>query len=319
MANFEDILRSANFNQNLYMNLGLSSQISEMFKPQKNITNILSGMNMMSEITKSLKLQAQFSQSAFSSIDAITKAMDWKSKFAIPTATIATISSINRQHEQLFGNLRNITDALSASQSLFSQMNNWQFALSGISGQLASIAVSQKKWDLLDDFEEITDEAIAINEKIYDSDGITTESLNEIKSFLQRIEIRVDNIDKDAKSIFWKLIALLSFLLAVSGEARNWQTKPEYATRLEVETVIKEQFSLFERKLIENKEYRTTNRECKVRLKPIIKSMIIETLPGDFEIIVLQVHHKWIYASYSSPKDNLPQTGWILKKYLVKP
>ena len=105
----------------------------------------------------------------------------------------------------------------------------------------------------------------------------------------------------------------------MSGEVRNWQTKPEYATKLEVETVIKEQFSLFERKLRENNEYRTTNRKCKVMIKPTIKSMIIETLPNDFEIVVLRVHHKWIYASYSSPKDNLPQTGWILKKYLDKP
>ncbi len=313
MANFDDILRSTNFNQNLSMKLGLNFPFSDIFKAQKNITNMMSGMNMMEEVTKSLKLQAQFSQSAFSSIDTITKAMAWN---VIPKSTIDTITSINRQHEQLF---QSITDALSVRQSVFSQINNWQFALSGISGQLAAIAASQKKWDLLEDFEEITDEAIAINEKISDGDGITTESLNEIKSFLQRIEIRVDKIDRDANAIFWKLLALLSFLLTLSGEVQNWQTKPEYATKLEVETVIKEQFSLFERKLRENNEYRTTNRKCKVMIKPTIKSMIIETLPDDFEIVVLRIHHKWIYASYSSPKDNLPQTGWILKKYLDKP
>ena len=194
-----------------------------------------------------------------------------------------------------------------------------QFALSGISGQLASIALSQKKWDLLEDFEEITEEAVAIKERIFDNDGITIESLKEIKSFLQRIEIRVDNIDGKAQTIFWKLFALISFLLAVYGGIRDWQSKPEYATRQEVETVIKEKFSLFERKSKEINEYRTLNRKCKVMLKPKNNYIIIETLPSNFEIIVLQVHHKWIYVSYFSPKDNLPQTGWIMKKYLDKP
>ena len=195
MANIEDILRSTNFNQSLSMKLGLNFPFSDMFKAQKDIANMMSGMNMIEEVTKSLKLQAQFSHSAFSSIDTITKAMNWN---VIPKSTIDTITSINRQHEQLF---RSITEALSVHQSVFSQINNWQFALSGISSQLAAIAASQKKWDLLEDFEEITDEAIAINEKISDGDGITTESLNEIKSFLQRIEIRVDKIDRTYRLI----------------------------------------------------------------------------------------------------------------------
>lgn len=316
MANINDILRLTNFNQSLSMKLGLNFPFPEIFKAQKNITNMMSGMNMMAEVTKSLKLQAQFFQPAFSAIDAINKSIDWKCQFTIPKSTIDTITSINRQHEQLF---KSITEALSVRQSVYSQVNNWQLVLSSISGQLAAIAASQKKWNLLEDFEEITDEAIAINEKISENDGITTESLDEIKSFLQRIEIRVDKIDRDANAIFWRLIVLLSFLFAISGEVRNWQTKPDYATKLEVETVIKQQFNLFERKLRGNNECRTTNRKCKVMSKPTIKSMIIDTLPRDFEIVVLQVHHKWIYVSYSSPKVNLPQTGWLLKKYCDKP
>jgi len=53
--------------------------------------------------------------------------------------------------------------------------------------------------------------------------------------------------------------------------------------------------------------------------KPRLKSLVIEKLPIDFEVTVLQFNHKWIYVSYFSPKDNLPQTGWIMKKYLDKP
>lgn len=319
MTIFDDILKSANFNPNLTAQIGLSTQISAMLKANKDITNNFSGYNMMAEITKSLSRQEKYAQFTFIAANSISKTLDWKSKFVVPNATIVSISSINRQYEQLFGNFRNIIENLKVHQSAFSQMNNWQFALNGISGQLAAVAASQHKWDLLEDFESITEEAVAINERILDNDGITKQGLEEIKSFLERIEIRVDKIDKDANSIFWKLLALLCFFLALSGEIRNWQAKPEYATRLEVESVIKAQFSLIEVKLKEGKEHRKANRDCKVMLKPMNKSKIIEILPKNFEIVVLQVHHKWIYVSYFSPSNNLPQTGWIMKKYLANP
>jgi hypothetical protein len=103
------------------------------------------------------------------------------------------------------------------------------------------------------------------------------------------------------------------------GEVRKWLPKPEYATKLEVETVIKEQFSIYEKKIKEDKEFRIMGRVCQVMSKPRLKSLVIEKLPEDFDVNVLQVNHKWIYVSYFSPSDNLPQTGWIMKKYLDSP
>ena len=52
---------------------------------------------------------------------------------------------------------------------------------------------------------------------------------------------------------------------------------------------------------------------------PRFSNCIIEGLTIDNEVHVLQVNHKWIYVSYFNPSDNLPQTGWIMKKYLDKP
>lgn len=63
---------------------------------------------------------------------------------------------------------------------------------------------------------------------------------------------------------------------------------------------------------------RITNRTCKVMLKPKSKTLVLETLPIDFDVIVLQVNHECIYVSYTNPKDNFPQTGWVMKKYLSK-
>ena len=320
MTGFDYILKSVQWQQNIQKSLGLSSQLSEMFKAQERITRNLSGLNMATELAKSMqKHHRMFENPTLSAIEAMTKGLSLQSKFAIPQTTLDAISSINRQHEQLFGNLRSITEAINKNQAAFNQINSWQFAISGISGQLAAIAASQKKWDLIDDFEEITEEAVSLNERIFDEYGVTKEGLNELKAFFQRIEIKVDKIDADANSLFWKLLTLLGFILAVMGEARNWLPKPEYATKQEVETVIKEQFGIYEKKLKEDKEFRITSRVCKVMSKPRLKSLVIEKLPIDFEVTVLQVNHKWVYVSYFSPVDNLPQTGWIMKKHLDKP
>lgn len=319
MTGFDYILKSVQWQQNIQKSLGLSSQLSEMFKAQERITRNLSGLSMATELAKSMqKHHRMFENPTLSAIEAMTKGLSFQAKFAIPQTTLDAISSINRQHEQLFGNLRSITEAINKNQAAFNQINSWQFAISGISGQLAAIAASQKKWNLIDDFEEITEEAVSLNERIFDENGVTKEGLNELKAFFQRIEIKVDKIDADANAIFWKLLALLSFIIAVMGEARNWLPKPEYATKQEVETVIKEQFGIYEKKLKEDKEFRITNRVCKVMTKPRLKSLVIEKLPIDFEVTVLQVNHKWVYVTYFSPVDNLPQTGWIMKKYLNK-
>lgn len=320
MAEFDYILKSAQWHQSIQKSLGLSSQLSEMMKAQTRITKSLSGVSMITELAKSMQQHHKmFENPTLSAIEAMTKGLSLQAKFAIPQTTLDAISSINRQHEELFGNLRSITEAVNKNQAAFNQINSWQFAISGISGQLAAIAASQKKWDLIDDFEEITEEAVSLNERIFDENGVTKEGLNELKAFFQRIEIKVDKIDADANALFWKLLALLSFIIAVMGEARNWLPKPEYATKQEVETVIKEQFGIYEKKLKEDKEFRITSRICRVMSKPRLKSLVIEKLPIDFEVTVLQVNHKWVYVTYFSPVDNLTQTGWIMKKYLDKP
>lgn len=320
MAGLDDILKSVQWQQSIQKSFGLSSQLSEMMKTQERITKSLSGVSMITELARSMQQHHKmFENPTLSAIEAMTKGLSLQAKFAIPQTTLDAITSINRQHEQLFENLRSITEAINKNQAAFNQINSWQFAISGISGQLAAIAASQKKWDLIDDFEEITEEAVSLNERISDENGVTKEGLNELKAFFQRIEIKVDKIDADANSLFWKLLTLLGFILAVMGEGRNWLPKPEYATKQEVETVIKEQFGIYEKKLKEDKEFRITSRVCKVMSKPRLKSLVIEKLPIDFEVTVLQVNHKWVYVSYFSPVDNLPQTGWILKKYLDKP
>lgn len=53
-------------------------------------------------------------------------------------------------------------------------------------------------------------------------------------------------------------------------------------------------------------------------LKPNSKTINITSLPKGFDVIVLQINHKWVFVSYINPKDNLMETGWVMKKYLDK-
>jgi len=319
MTSFDDILKSVQLSQNTQELLGLASRFSKISKAQERISRSLSGINMIAEIAKNMQRQKMFANPALLAVEELTKSMNHHSKFAIPQTTLDAISSIDKHHEQLFGNLRSIIETFDKHQATFSQINNLTFAIEGISTQLAAIASSQRKWDLIGDYEKITEKSVSLNERIFDENGVTKEGLIELKEFFQRIEIKINKIDADANAVFWKVLIILSFILSAISEGRNWLPKPEYATKQEVETVIKNQFIFFESKLKAEKKYRITNRKCKVLLKPKMKSLVIEKLPADFEVIILQINHKWVYVSYLNPKDNLPETGWILKKYVDKP
>lgn len=337
MTGINDILKSTQWMQNIPNSYGLSSQISEILKTQGKISSNLAGFTSISQLAKTFQQQdkplsnltgvnmlnalvknASQQQTSLNTSLAAIKGLTGLTQFAIPEATITAIASISKHHDILFGNLRSISEVFNRNESLFSQISNIQFAVSGLSGQLTSIATAHKKWNLIKDFEEIMQEAVLLNERIYDESGVTKDGYNELNDFLQRIAIKVDNIDADGQALFWKILTLLGFIITLMGEARNWIPKPEYATRQEVEILISRQLGIYQKKLKEDKDLRIVDRVCKVLSKPGTKAVLIEKLPVGFEVTILQINHKWVYVSYFSPIDNLPQTGWIMKKYLNK-
>lgn len=307
--NINDILKNQNFAQ----------KINNQINPFDSITKILSSTNWTKQ-TDTLKMTEALLKgvSTYNNIGAsayeMTKLINAQPKFTIPTTALDLINSIGNQNSRLF---EGMNSALEMSKSITTaiEIPNLQFALSGLSAQLAKIASSQQKWDILEDFDEITEEAVSINDRIIEEQGLSNENLEYLNEFLSRIEVKIDNQDKSSSAIFWKVLALISFILAITSEIRNWTPKPEFATQEEVDKTITKHFSNFEKKLKEQKEYRITNRKCKVFLKPKSKSKVVVNIEKGFEFVVLNVNHKWIYVSYLNPNDNLPETGWIMKKY----
>ena len=295
---------------------------SGLLKVQEQMTRSFSGINMMSEIAKSMKQHSVITQPHFSAIDAITKSISWQTKFAIPQNTLDAITSINRQHEKLFGNLRAITDSGKFQSPAITQINNLNIALGGISGQLAAIAAQQKNWAILNDFDTVTEQAFEFTETLDSSSEAEQQ-----RQFQILLSLVVTFYNKH-KTLGLSSLRVIEIFLIVAGLHQYYdfiQTKPELATKEDVKQIINGQDSISDfikivnEQLKEAKEYRITNRICKVKLKPKVKTLTLTELPINFDVIVIQIHHKWVYVSYFDPKDNLPQTGWIMKKYLNQP
>lgn len=309
MNGLNEILKTANF----------ADKINKQFDAYNSVSNIMksydwakqsSAMNM----TQALLKGALQNSNLLNSVQAISNMAIARRQFQIPNTAFDAIKSITNQNQQIFEQL-NSSIALSSQLWNSGHVSNLSKAMNSLSAQMAEVASYHKKWDLIDDFEEITEEVVSINDRILEEKGLSNENFKALTEFLNRIEIKIDHKDKGISTILLKLMTLVGFILAITAEVRNWTPKPDYATKEDIENTITKHFSYFESKLKEQKEYRITNRKCKVFVKPKSKSNVIANFEEGFEFVVLNVKHKWIYVSYLNPKDNLPETGWIMKKY----
>ena len=237
--------------------------------------------------------------------------------FKIPQLTIDAAKNINQLQERLIGNARGISAIMKSNKSFFSQINSLQSALSGISRQIATIASENNQWDLLDEFENITEQAIEITSNISAEVALTEEESVRFEQLIQTILLFL----KRNKAFGVNALLFLTVVVSLMNAHQYYdfvKTKPEAATKQDLERFERKMIKVIESRLKEQKEFRTTNRVSKVMLKPKTKTILITSLPKGFDVIVLQINHKWAFVSYTNPKDNLSETGWIMKKYLDK-
>ncbi len=297
---------------------GLNPNIVNMLEAQQRITRSMSGFNTMKDIAKIMKDKTVFATPSMSAMNSIVNSMN----FAIPSNIVNAIDSMNKRHEQLFGGFRAITESLKIQSPLIAQMNSLNFALTSISNHVTAIAIQQKNWELLDDFEGINDQAIEFSESL--SQELDDEQKRQFQILLETVHLFFNK----HKAIGISALLIIDIFLRFAGVHQYYdflKDKPELATKTELNRINFKQDSvvhfikLINNQLREANEHRLTNRVCLVKSKPKSKTLILATLPAKFEIIIIRVQHQWAYVSYFDPIDNLPQTGWVLKKYLVKP
>lgn len=320
MINLEDFIKKGQMIDNIANSLSLSSQLPRILNTEGLINN-LTGASVISEFIKSME-QPLYSYTGISSTFEIIKSMNRQSRLLMPSTALEAIMSINRQHEKIFENFNYISKAIHLQPHGISQFKNLYSALSHISSNIATIAIQQNNWMVLDDYESITEQTLDFTEALHN------ESAEHNERLFQTLLASVLSFYNKYKSAGISAMLIIDILLRCTDIHQYLdfiEDKPEAATQLSIDQLSHKQDStihfirILNKHLKDVKEYRITNRSCKVMIKPKLKSITITNLPEAFEVIVIQVHHKWVYVSYFDPIDDLPQTGWILKKYLNKP
>lgn len=316
MNSLDAIIKSTNFAQKLNNQLGISNPMMLMMHSQELWQNKLSAMTMSDAIFKSIAHQQNYLPNNIAGIDTLSKAMAIQSKlFQIPQPTLEAIKGISQMQESIFGNLKGISSIFESQKPYLAQINSLQFAMSGISGQIAAIAAKNNQWDLLDEFEDINDQVFEIANSFTSDIALTEEESIKFEQLIERINVFYNN-NKKYGTYIWRFFEIILAIIALHQYSDFLKLKEEPVTRIDLvnsESRIKKALEL---KFKEYKEFRITNRVTKVMLKPKTKTIVVALLPKDFDVIVLKINHKWAFVSFSAPKDNLMQTGWIMKKYL---
>lgn len=318
MNSLDAIIKSTNFAQKLNNQLGIGNSMMQMIHSQELWQNKLSAMTMSDAIFKSIAHQQNYFPNNIAGIDTLSKAMAIQSKlFQIPQPTLDAIKGISQMQESIFGNLKGISSIFESQKPYLAQINSLQFAMSGISGQIAAIAAKNNQWDLLDEFEDINDQVFEIANSFTSDIALTVEESIKFEQLIERINVFYNN-NKKYGTYIWRFFEIILAIIALHQYSDFLKPKAEPVTRIDLvnsESRIKKALEL---KFKEYKEFRITNRVIKVMLKPKTKTIVVALLPKDFDVIVLKINHKWAFVSFSDPKDNLMQTGWIMKKYLDK-
>lgn len=302
--------------------ISMLAELTKGMRQQERFTKSLRGVSMPTEHAKSIQEQRMAISPYVSVFEVITNSMNFHSKLRIPQTTLDAITSINRQHEQLFGRIKAMTDILRIQSPAITQINNLYFALGGISKQIATLAVQQKNWTIIEDFEEVTEKVLDFTETL--TEEVTEEQQRQFQVLLALVIAFL----KKHKRLGISALRIIEVFLLFAGIHQYCdflKDKPEAVTKSDINQISIKQDSVLQfinlvnQQFEQANEYLITNRVCEVKLKPKSKTLTLAKLPKEFEIIVVQIHHKWVYISYFDPMDNLPQTGWIMKKYLDEP
>jgi hypothetical protein len=313
-----NFLNIPDFASEINRSLGLNSAGMAMIKAQEEIKRKLQPfLGFQQQFNKSTHGISQLLRAGeIAAIQGVAKSIEWQSRFQLPSATVSALTVIQKQQEQFIGRWGNFTK-LAQSGIVNAQMNSLQIALKGVSGTLARLAVTQQQWGLIYEFENINQVAIELTENSTPDVLLTPEESIAFSRLIERISAFVMQNKKFAS---YGLI-LINIIIAIAAlhQYYDFLTKPESVTKADFAKFERKVTAEIHAKLIEQKEYRTVDRRCMVKLKPKSKSLTLVVLKKNIDVVVLQFKHEWVYISFIDDADNITESGWVLKKYLRKP
>lgn len=334
MGGLAAAFRASDFTHLVERQLGPALAISKMMKEQNawrkqfDVLNIQSSVRKGFGISKNSWMHGLLADQMAS--HSIAKAMESVlPKALVPPTFFSALHSINSNYAKIFQSLDVIAKASPFHSHTSAQVNNLHFAIHGLSGQMAMIAAAQKQWDLFDDLKIFSEQVSSFTDTLENE----TDWTEEVKKKWSELLTFAKEVYEKNKQFGVKVILVLSAISTVGGihtYVDFLKAKPVPVTakdlqllrqeikndvNIEVNRVFEEHERLRDEALKENRA--VTIRKCNVMLRPKDRSYITATLPKEFELTVIQNQHKWAYVEFYNPDDNLPQTGWVLKKYLT--
>ena len=163
MNSLDAVIKSRNFVQKMNNQFGISNSMIQMIHSQERWQNKLSAMTMSDAIFKSIAYQQNNFPKNIAGLDTLSRTMTIQSKLLqIPQSTLDAIKGISQMQGRIFGDLKGFSSIFENQKNYLAQINSLQFAMNGISGQIAAIAAKNNQWLLLNEFEEINEEAFEI-------------------------------------------------------------------------------------------------------------------------------------------------------------
>ncbi|QLC65965.1 hypothetical protein LPB248_06635 [Flavobacterium sp. LPB0248] len=218
-------------------------------------------------------------------LNQISKSLAYQSQFEIPQAAIDAIGLIQRQNDYMVGNVKTIAEALKFHLPNIPEINSLHSAFTGISKQITQLALQAQDWEIISDFEEITEQTLEFTENI-------DEELDEE----QRIKFQI--LLSAVLSFFHKnkkhgvsALLIVDIFLRLAGIHQYCdflKDKPLLAEKSEVKKVNVKQDSILyfireiNKQVKEKNEHRSIARVCEVKLKPTNKNNHIKKVTYKF-------------------------------------
>lgn len=205
------------------------------------------------------------------------------------------IQKIQRQRHDML-EIANLSTAKAISEVTQFLRNNSYFGFS-------SDSFSAQIFSVLSQIEEPTDE----------------QSLQEFRTALENLlSLIVSKIEelKPNSINYWALfnfaLSIFFFLYPLYEGQKTEQRITDSVNQTRAE-IIKEIEKLKPANIEEI--YYVIEREAKLRNQPRPKSVVIQILPPNQRVKLIQTKHEWIYVEYFDYIEGVPKNGWLLKKY----
>ena len=207
-----------------------------------------------------------------------------------------------------------VTDPLRAIQS----------SLFGLSGKISSEAFRKADTTWLPTFEQVNQHAKDLVDDRLTHAPVTKEDMAKLETFLTESFTAVqEEIKKGGKSpmaIIGFIATIISLLLSLTPLLMDYYKAPaqQNTTKQDIEVVRQAILSKYDTVLGQLLKKNTVRIHCALRINPSQHSKVIQPLHEGAQVTVINTNHKWANVTFIDD-DNWPITGWVLKKYLVRP